>query len=332
MSAEKNILKTIGLLALGSVAVFVLLQSIMTYDAENLPIVVVDKPAIINSSYHSDSEILKSDEKNSNPQSIPNAAVIQQNNVRSSKYDSAALQNSNLEKNIVWAFGGKTQRGWYLYKPLICQTIGVEFDVDDKNFAVAVAEWQKLNGLPSNGILDNTTLAVFVTKWQTNRLKVKDYASTDKMLIAPTADFYDASRAEQLRQVERDTFNAYKKMTAAAAAESSLKLTTDGKGALASNERFLKIVSSFRSRNYQNQLRAASPQSGRAGLAVNSPHFTGQALDIYVGGDPVSTEDGNRWLQINTPAYRWLVKNAAKFGFKPYFYEPWHWEYAPDED
>ena len=24
----------------------------------------------------------------------------------------------------------------------------------------------------------------------------------------------------------------------------------------------------------------------------------------------------------------WLVQNADKFGFRPYFYEPWHWEYA----
>jgi LAS superfamily LD-carboxypeptidase LdcB len=27
-------------------------------------------------------------------------------------------------------------------------------------------------------------------------------------------------------------------------------------------------------------------------------------------------------------AYRWLVRNAERFGFCPYFYEPWHWEYC----
>jgi LAS superfamily LD-carboxypeptidase LdcB len=75
-------------------------------------------------------------------------------------------------------------------------------------------------------------------------------------------------------------------------------------------------------------LRRQSPQSGRAGLAVNSPHFSGRALDLYVGGEPVSTRDDNRALQTKTPVYRWLVKNAARFGFQPYFYEPWHWEYC----
>jgi LAS superfamily LD-carboxypeptidase LdcB len=61
---------------------------------------------------------------------------------------------------------------------------------------------------------------------------------------------------------------------------------------------------------------------------MNSPHFTGRALDIYVGGEPVSTKDDNRAIQTQTKAYRWLVKNAAHFGFRPYFYEPWHWEYV----
>ena len=84
----------------------------------------------------------------------------------------------------------------------------------------------------------------------------------------------------------------------------------------------------MRTPEYQAQLRAQSPNSGRAGLAVNSPHFTGRALDLYVGGEPVSTKDENRAIQTQTRAYRWLVKNAGHFGFRPYFYEPWHWEYV----
>jgi LAS superfamily LD-carboxypeptidase LdcB len=44
---------------------------------------------------------------------------------------------------------------------------------------------------------------------------------------------------------------------------------------------------------------------------------------------PVGTDDRNRAIQVNTAVYQWLVKNADRFGFKPYFYEPWHWEYKP---
>jgi len=42
----------------------------------------------------------------------------------------------------------------------------------------------------------------------------------------------------------------------------------------------------------------------------------------------VSTADANRAVQVQTRVYLWLVRNAERFGFRPYFYEPWHWEYV----
>ena len=117
-------------------------------------------------------------------------------------------------------------------------------------------------------------------------------------------------------------------MVAAAAADSTVGLRVGPDGQLDPDEKYLKVVSAFRSREHQELLRKQSPNSGRAGLAVNSPHFTGRALDLYVGGEPVSTKDDNRAIQTQTAAYKWLVKNAARFGFRPYFYEPWHWEYV----
>jgi LAS superfamily LD-carboxypeptidase LdcB len=155
-----------------------------------------------------------------------------------------------------------------------------------------------------------------VSQWQNNRLKDRTPATADQLITAPPSDFYDPSRAPELRQVERNTYEAYKRMLAAATSD----LGTSGD--------YLKIVSAFRSREYQDELRRKSPNAGSAGLAVNSPHFTGRALDLYVGGSPVDTRDENRAIQVNTPAYRWLVRNAERFGFRPYFYEPWHWEYV----
>src|SRR5690242_20976103 len=43
---------------------------------------------------------------------------------------------------------------------------------------------------------------------------------------------------------------------------------------------------------------------GRVALAKFSAHFTGRALDMYVGGLPVSTNDSNRAKQIASPAYQ----------------------------
>ena len=117
-------------------------------------------------------------------------------------------------------------------------------------------------------------------------------------------------------------------MLDAAIADPSLNLAHTATGELLPSEKYFKVISAFRSREYQDELRRKSPYAGSAGLAVNSPHFTGRALDLYVGGDPVDTRDANRAIQVKTPAYRWLVRNAERFGFRPYFYEPWHWEYA----
>lgn len=247
------------------------------------------------------------------------------------QFDFPAAQNQISARFLAWTFGGKTQIGWYIYKPLICQTIGVEVGASENDFAEVLSGWQKANGLEASGILNAPTLALFVDKWQANRLKIHGYPAPSELLVAPTVDFYDVSRPDELRQVQRDTYVAYKKLVAAAIADKSLNLQNKDRDELAASEKFLKIVSSFRSREYQDKLRKESPNSGRAGLAVgNSPHFTGRALDVYVGGEPVTTKDENRAVQVNTKIYLWLVKNAEKFGFKPYFYEPWHWEYAPD--
>jgi zinc D-Ala-D-Ala carboxypeptidase len=243
-------------------------------------------------------------------------------------FAAAATRNTALRFDLNWAFGGKQQRGWHLYTPLITRLVGTEQDVLTGGFASAVARWQKSAGLPSSGVVDDETLYRMVSTWQSARLKEKGYPSPDQLLLAPASDFYDPSRSAELRQVECETYAAYKRMVAAALADPTSGLKGTAAGEFAPEEKYLKIVSSFRSREYQARLRAQSPHSGRAGLAVNSPHFTGRALDIYVGGEPVETKDSNRAIQVRTPAYRWLVRNADKFGFRPYYYEPWHWEYV----
>jgi len=256
------------------------------------------------------------------------AAAVPSNEKVTSLFAAAAERNTLLKYELSWAFGGKQQRGWYLYTPLISRMLATKGEAAGDNFAAALSRWQKSSGLQPSGVLDGDTLYRMVGEWQGARLKHKAHARPDELLLAPSSDFYDPSRPDALRQVERETYAAYKRMLAAAAADPSLGLKLTAAGELAPEERFLKIISAHRSPEYQARLRAQSPHSGRAGLAVNSPHFTGRALDIYVGGEPVETKDSNRALQVQTAAYRWLVQNAERFGFRPYYYEPWHWEYV----
>lgn len=231
----------------------------------------------------------------------------------------ATAENSVLRNDVTWTFGGKQQRGWYLYDLLIGETLDTNDDPLTDDFASSLAKWQKQRGLSATGVLDEQSLMAMISHWQSKRLKNKVYAESSQLTTVPPTDFYDPSRAPELRQVEHKTYAAYKEMVAAALNDPELNLKP--------TDKYFKIISAFRSREYQDQLRQKSPNAGSAGLAVNSPHFTGRALDIYVGGLPVDTKDSNRAIQVNTPAYKWLVRNAERFGFRPYFYEPWHWEY-----
>jgi hypothetical protein len=242
--------------------------------------------------------------------------------------EEAARKNAQLLRDLNWTFGSKPQHGWYIHVPLIKKLIKTKDDASTPKFASAVARWQEKSGRSASGVLDDQTLYAMIGAWQAARLKVRSVAQPDQLLTAPIADFYDPSRAEDLRQVERSTYAAYKRLVAAAVADRSLGLAHTKHGELEANEKFLKIISAFRSPAYQEKLRRESPNSGTAGLAVNSPHFTGRALDLYVGGDPVDTQDSNRKLQVETRVYQWLVQNAERFGFRPYCYEPWHWEYV----
>jgi hypothetical protein len=242
---------------------------------------------------------------------------------------SAAATRNNVSRNeLQWSFGGRVQRGWEIYEPLIRVAVGAPQQAGDQGLSEALARWQKSRGLRQTGVLDEQSWYRMISDFQAPRIKERDHPPSDRLLVGPARDFYHPERPDELRQVEKTTFDAYKRMVAAAAKDQTLGLKTTSDGQLDPEERFLKIISAYRSRERQEQLRREDPAAGRGALATNSPHFTGRALDLYVGGEPVRSTDSNRLLQSRTAVYRWLVKNAGSFGFRPYFYEPWHWEYV----
>jgi D-alanyl-D-alanine dipeptidase len=98
--------------------------------------------------------------------------------------------------------------------------------------------------------------------------------------------------------------------------------------------RLLTVVSGYRSVSQQRRLweealrKYGSPERARVWVAPpgGSAHNTGRAIDLWLGLKVTST---NVQPMRSTPAYRWLVCNARRFGFTPYAREPWHWEYTP---
>lgn len=100
----------------------------------------------------------------------------------------------------------------------------------------------------------------------------------------------------------------------------------------------LRLNDGYRTRERQEELfkaavaRYGSEEEARLWVAKFSNHETGRAIDLYLGGsnDRAHALDGSlRQL----PAYKWLEKNARRYGFYPYDNpwpgEPWHWEYNP---
>lgn len=99
----------------------------------------------------------------------------------------------------------------------------------------------------------------------------------------------------------------------------------------------LLIVSGFRGIDYQARLIRKKINAGQTVseiLQVNaapgfSEHHTGRAVDIATPGSRPLTEEFE-----DSDAFRWLVENAARFGFSMsyprenpfgFVYEPWHW-------
>jgi zinc D-Ala-D-Ala carboxypeptidase len=102
----------------------------------------------------------------------------------------------------------------------------------------------------------------------------------------------------------------------------------------------LQLVSAFRSIEYQVGIierKLARGQTMEQILTVSaapgySEHHTGRAIDVTTPGFAALEEEFEQ-----SPAFRWLTHNAAKYGFSLSFprdnrhaiaYEPWHWKWS----
>src|ERR1041384_2719809 len=86
-------------------------------------------------------------------------------------FTEAAMQNVVLRQEVTWTFGGKQQRGWYIYDLLIGKTLNTPHDTVTNPFASELARWQKKKGLRADGFLNEDSLMALVSQWQSNRLK-----------------------------------------------------------------------------------------------------------------------------------------------------------------
>jgi len=95
----------------------------------------------------------------------------------------------------------------------------------------------------------------------------------------------------------------------------------------------IKLASAWRAHRWESReqyeavlvAKFGSIREGKRWLAFDSPHETGLAIDIGVGG--LKPSRASVTFQRKQPLHQWLVAHAWEYGFHPYKVEPWHWEF-----
>lgn len=243
-------------------------------------------------------------------------------------FSDAASANGITLYAMEWSPFGSRETGWEAYVPLIQHEIGAACDPTSQAFAEQLAGFQQRYNLAATGQFDAATFAVFRGLWQERRPFVMARVRGECPAPPPLSELgyltLEEEHAERLtRLVRKDVLEAYRAMVEAARQEVP---------EIAANPELMRIFSSFRDPEADAARCARERNCDGVRRAVCSPHRTGTALDIYVGNLQGYGVDSTNWhsrrYMSETPAYRWMVKNAHRFGFVPYVFEPWHWEWT----
>lgn len=238
------------------------------------------------------------------------------------------VANSISLYSLEWAPFSGTEWGWETYVPLIQKEIDLQCPPSSADFAVALSRWQARYALPATGLFDAATFEVLRGVLQERRPFIMARVRGECPDPPPIRELGYLVESEEhadrlTRLLRRDTLDAYRRLVAAARAEVP---------EIAGDHELLQIFSGFRDPEADAARCAASGGCDGLRRAVCSAHRTGSAVDLYVGQAPGmgvdSTAAESRLWMSRGPTYRWLVQNAGRFGFVPYLYEPWHWEFV----
>ena len=240
-----------------------------------------------------------------------------------------AMANAISVYSLEWAPYGSPEWGWETYLPLIQKELGTDCAANTPRFAQALAAFQAAHLLPATGWFDQATWQVFRGVWQERRpfimARVREEPCPEPPPLYQLGYLVESEEhADRLtRLLRRDVLDAYRQLVAAARAELP---------EVAADPELLQIFSGFRDPEADAARCAASGNCDGLRRAVCSPHRTGTAVDLYVGQlydlGVDNTSPASRLHMTRGATYRWLVRNAGRFGFIPYAYEPWHWEWV----
>lgn len=260
---------------------------------------------------------------------LPDAASAQGRcETQRGQWADQAVANAISLYSLEWTPFGATEWGWGTYLPLLQKEIGTGCEPGTADFAAALAAFQTRYGLAATGVFDQATFVVLKGVLQERRpfvmARVRDECPDPPPLRELGYLEAPEEHADRLtRLLRRDVLASYRRMVAAARAEVP---------EVRNDPELLQIFSGFRDPEADAARCATERNCDGLRRAVCSPHRTGTAVDLYVGqllGMGVdSTNPASRQHMTQGATYRWLVRNAGRFGFVPYLYEPWHWEWV----
>ena len=238
----------------------------------------------------------------------------------------AARLNGASLTQLTFAPFRRPEVGWEIYAPLIAHEIGSGSDATPPAFAARLAAWQSARGLKPTGVMGVDTFDALRNAWEARRPFVAASKRAcpasppeTSQAVIPPANAY-GGKVMLLRPA---ALAAYRRMLEAARSEVP---------ALKSDPKLMTIFSAYRS--IASDAARCAHEGNCQGVvrATCSAHLTGLAIDIDLGAapgyPPDSSEDVNRLYVSRGAAYRWMVANAPRFGFEPYPFEPWHWEWT----
>jgi hypothetical protein len=246
-------------------------------------------------------------------------------NCGEARFQHAAVVNAGNLYSLSFAPFHRPERGWLTYAPLIATEIGTRCSPTSAGFAAALAQWQRKRGMQPTGQVDPNTFAYMKAVWQDERPFV--LTSRSGCPAPPDEASLETSRPGEgyggkVVQLTPGAFAAYRRMVHDARAQVP---------SIRANPMYFQIFSAYRSPAYDAARCAKEHNCNGIVRATCSAHRTGRAMDLYVGSapgfGPDSTADANRLVMTQSPAYRWMVLNARNYGFVPYAFEPWHWEW-----
>ena len=239
--------------------------------------------------------------------------------------ETAAALNAASLSTLAWTPFGKPETGWEIYAPRIAAEIGTTCGPGSNGFASALARWQGAHGLPKTGVVDPAVFGTMLVRWHLARPFVRVNREGVCPGAPPEASLAQAGPKEsyggKVIQMRPAALEAYRRMADAARAAGVLR-----------RPEALTIFSGYRAPDADAQRCARDRNCQGLIRTICSAHRTGLAMDVVIdaapGLRPDSSADANRLVMSRSPLYRWMVVNAARFGFVNYAYEPWHWEWT----